>query len=331
MRFGLDVATSGPYADVRLLADLAAEAEAAGWDGFFVWDILLSDDEADPGRPVSDPWVALAAVALATQRIRIGALMTPLPRRRPWQVARTVASLDQLSGGRVTLGAGLGYRAREYEAVGEEADPRVRAARLDEGLHLVDRLLRGETVTFDGTYHRVEALRLAPSPVQRPRVPIWTAAGWPRRRPVLRAARWDGVYLMQYDQDTGRMLAPGDVAQVAALVRAERGDAPFDIAVNGVVDGQADPARVVAELEQAGATWWVELPPGADEPVERYRLRIRQGPPRTATVAGGRRRWPPVPIRAAATHADPHGRNGAVPPAADKAAADARHVHRGGL
>jgi len=128
MRFGLDVATNGAWSDVGTLADMAADAEVAGWDGFFVWDLLLA--KANAAEAVADPWIALAAIAQRTERIRIGAMVTPLPRRRPWDVARQAATVDRLSRGRLVFGAGLGWQDDDYARFGEDADPRARAARL---------------------------------------------------------------------------------------------------------------------------------------------------------------------------------------------------------
>ena len=130
VRLGLDVATDGEWSDARLLADLAADAETAGWDGFFVWDLMLAEDNA--ARPVVDPWIALTAIALRTERLRVGAMVTPLPRRRPWEFARQVATLDRLSGGRVTVGVGLGWQADDYVRFGDVDDRRRRAEQLDE-------------------------------------------------------------------------------------------------------------------------------------------------------------------------------------------------------
>lgn len=277
MKFGLDVGTVGHFSDARLLAGLAADAEAAGWDGFFIWDILLGGSQEVP-EPVVDPWVALTAIALATSRIRFGAFMTPLARRRPWDVARCVASLDRLSGGRIILGAGLGYRQDEFAAIGEDTAAVVRAAKLDEGLAIIDELWRGEPVTFTGQHYRFGPAAILPTPFQQPRVPVWTAAGWPRRRPLHRAARWDGTYLMTVNQETREMLHPGEVAAVHDYLAALRGDSgSFDIAINGDISRAGQPADALASYEQAGATWWVEL--CSDTP-EQERDRIRQGPPR---------------------------------------------------
>jgi alkanesulfonate monooxygenase SsuD/methylene tetrahydromethanopterin reductase-like flavin-dependent oxidoreductase (luciferase family) len=273
MRFALDVATTEAWSDIRLLAELAADAEVAGWDGFFIWDLLLAEDNA--AVPVADPWVALTAIALRTSRIRIGALVTSLPRRRPWDVARQVATLDRLSGGRMVLGVGLGWQDDDYARFGEDPDRRVRAAKLDESLAVIDALWRGEPVRYEGAHVRLDGPQLLPTPQQRPRVPIWTAAGWPRRKPVERAARWDGLALMTEHVDTHRLLAPGDVAEAVEVVRALRSPeaGPLDVTANFDLDEPVD----VAAYEAAGATWLIGLTP---ETVEEHRGRIRGGPPR---------------------------------------------------
>ena len=181
MHYGIDVATLGDYANPRSVVPLAQAAEAAGWDGIFVWDHLAFAW----GVPSGDPWVILAAVAQATSHLKIGTAITPLPRRRPHVLANTIATLDLLSAGRVILGAGLGGVPREFTAFGEEDNPRERAQRLDEGLDLLNRLWAGEPVTHTGAHYTVENVTLAPLPVQRPRVPIWIGG---ESRPALRRA-----------------------------------------------------------------------------------------------------------------------------------------------
>ena len=181
MRHGLYVAPFGELADVRALAAVAAQAEASGWDGFFVWDHVMTFD----GLEVADPWIALTAVALATEGLRLGAMVTPLARRRPWDVARQVAVLDRLSGGRMVFGAGLGGDSRrELSAFGEERDPRARAALLDEALELVVELWRGEAVTRDGAAFALDEAVVRPTPLQQPRPPVWLGCVWPNRRPL---------------------------------------------------------------------------------------------------------------------------------------------------
>ena len=139
--------------------------------------------------------MALAAVAMQTQRIRIGSLVTALAGRRPWQVARQVVALDHLSNGRLIFGAGLGFEAHEFTALGEDADPKIRAEKLDEGLEVLTGLWTGASLTFHGRHYHINDVRLLPGPIQSPRIPVWIAGFWPNRRPFRRAARWDGLYV----------------------------------------------------------------------------------------------------------------------------------------
>jgi hypothetical protein len=170
------------YADPRLLVELAREAEAAGWDGAFVWDHIAREE--DPSVPATDPWIAVAAIAARTQRIRLGIMVTPLARRRPWKVAREAVAVDVLCGGRFTLGVGLGGGAQaEFATFGESPDPKVRAELLDEGLAILDGLWSGEPFAFEGTHHTVSGAHFTPRSVQQPRLPIWVAGRWPNRRP----------------------------------------------------------------------------------------------------------------------------------------------------
>jgi alkanesulfonate monooxygenase SsuD/methylene tetrahydromethanopterin reductase-like flavin-dependent oxidoreductase (luciferase family) len=279
MQYALDIPISGVYADPSVLADLAADAEAAGWDGFFLWDVLLGS--AQRAEPLVDPWVALAAIATRTRRLRIGAFMTALPRRRPWKVARETVSLDHLSHGRLIFGAGIGFDPREFAAFGEDADSKIRAEKLDEGLEMLTGLWTGEPFSFAGEHYRVDDVTFLPRPVQSPRIPIWIAGGWPNPRPFRRAARWDGLYLLAR-KATGELLAAADIRDVVAYVAAHRApDAgPFEVAVPGETPSEREAAvEIVRPFEEAGATWWVEIE-DAHGSFEGYRERIRHGPPR---------------------------------------------------
>lgn len=243
-RFGLFVPPFGELADPRVLADVAAHADAAGWDGFFIWDHL---QYRAPVRAVADPWIALAAIAERTERVRIGALVTPLARRRPQMVARQATTLDVLSGGRMVLGAALGrdQSGSELSAFGEELDDRERAAMLDESLALIDRLWTGEPVDHSGPHYTARDVVFEPRPLQSPRIPIWIGGRWPRRAPVRRAARWDGYFPID-------LAGPDQLAECAEQIRELRGDLDdFDLIVEGAPDG--DPAPWSA----AGATWWL--------------------------------------------------------------------------
>jgi alkanesulfonate monooxygenase SsuD/methylene tetrahydromethanopterin reductase-like flavin-dependent oxidoreductase (luciferase family) len=258
MRFGVSLPCFGVGVDANLVADWAARAERAGWDGFFLWDHLFA---FAPGAvDVVDPWIALTAAACATTRIRLGTLVTPLPRRRPVVVARQTATLDRLSGGRLVLGVGIGAGPFEWDYCGEVADPGLRGSMLDEHLDLLNRLWSGEPVHHEGTHYRVAGPQWSavcyPPPLQQPRIPVWVGGTWPGSRPFVRAARWDGVVPMRMD---GRWEV-ADTADVVARVRSLRDrDTPFDVAVPGESDA-GDPRRLegYAEHERAGATWWVE-------------------------------------------------------------------------
>jgi len=241
VKHGLFVAPFDECSDPRLLAELAAEAEAGGWDGFFLWDHIRY---REPTVEVSDPWVALAAIACATQRLRIGPLVTPPARRRPWKLAREAVTLDHLSDGRVVLGLGLGAdRSGELSGFGEETDDRARGAMLDEALTLLDACMSGEPVRVAGEHYVVDTGPLLPRPVQRPRIPFWLAARWPNRKPVRRAARWDGVFPID--------LGPDELSELVAETRElRRGDArPFDVVACDA------PGSDPAPWEAAGATW----------------------------------------------------------------------------
>ena len=190
MKYALYTINFGEFADPHRAARLAAEAEAAGWDGYLVWDHVLG---WPPDSPTADPWVLMSAVACATSRIRIGALVTPIARRRPIKLAREVVTLDHLSNGRLVFGAGLGATDEEFAQFGEDPDRRTRAEKLDEGLDVLAGLWSGEPFSYEGKHYRVDNVTFRPRSVQQPRVPVWIAGHWPYKKPFIRAARWDGA------------------------------------------------------------------------------------------------------------------------------------------
>ncbi|MFQ5908203.1 MAG: TIGR03619 family F420-dependent LLM class oxidoreductase [Thermoplasmata archaeon] len=280
MKYGLTVPNFGQFFDPRVVADLAQEAEKAGWDGFFLWDHMLFDGRP---RPIADPWVALAAIASHTSRIRIGTLVTPLARRRPWKLARETVSLDHLSGGRLILGVGLGAPSDvEFARFGEDPDPIVRGQKLDEGLEILAGLWTGRPFRFEGRHFQIDEVIFEPPPVQTPRIPIWVGGVWPRKRPFRRAARWDGVFPLIRTKDVMfGSPTPQDLGEIRAYVEAHRASsAPFDTVVGGEFP-RAHPqegARRVEAFAEAGATWWLEGP-GGDDDLTYLRELIPQGPP----------------------------------------------------
>jgi len=266
VQYGLSLPTGGECGDPRFLVELAERAEAAGWDGLFLEDYVCYG--GDRATPTCNVWAVLAAVAVRTRRMRLGTEVTPLTRRRPWNVAREAAAVDQLSGGRMVLGVGLGDTGEaitadpSYVSFGEEQDARTRGEMLDEGLEIVAGLWTGRPFSFRGKHFQVDDVTFLPRPVQEPRIPIWIGGGYPNPRPTRRALRWDGSCL--YKETHGgpwEDMAPDDVR----ALRAAAGDRPFTIAVGGSGrredwEAERDHIRAVAA---AGADWWIEwVPPG---------------------------------------------------------------------
>jgi alkanesulfonate monooxygenase SsuD/methylene tetrahydromethanopterin reductase-like flavin-dependent oxidoreductase (luciferase family) len=261
------------------------EADQAGWDGFFLWDHLRTID-LPPTDPVIDPWIALTAIACHTTNLRFGALVTPMSRRRPWKVARETATLDQLSNGRLVVGAGIGGDFyREFSGFGEPVSDRLHAAKLDEALEMLDRLWSGGRVDFEGEHYRLEDIQFHPTPLQQPRIPVWLAGIWPGTKPFQRAAKWDGIFPM-YRHD-GPFPAE-EIRKMVDYIRQYRtSEDPFDVVLTTRTHkaGQVDPVPTDAylteldALEEAGVTWAIEsmdLTPTVDEVF----AVIRQGPPR---------------------------------------------------
>jgi alkanesulfonate monooxygenase SsuD/methylene tetrahydromethanopterin reductase-like flavin-dependent oxidoreductase (luciferase family) len=270
-----------PYGDARTAAELAVLAEQNGWDGFFVWEPVWG----------IDAWVALAAAAVRTERIRLGTMLTPLPRRQPWDVASQVATLDNLSGGRAILSVGLGAPDDRWWLFEEDPGRKVRAERLDEGLELMTRLWTGEPVSYQGTHYRARPARRLPPPppVQRPRVPIWVVGAWPRPRSMRRAARWDGWLPDHLPREGRRELTPDVLREGVAWVREQRSAAGLSMdGYEVVAEGTTSPdpeaaAAVVRPWADAGATWWVEADwsdMDADRVLVAARARLSAGPPR---------------------------------------------------
>ncbi|NUR49680.1 MAG: LLM class flavin-dependent oxidoreductase [Hamadaea sp.] len=273
MRFGIYVAILGDLADPRKTVQLARTAEAAGWEALFVWDHLAFTW----GTPAADAWVTLSAAATVTERLLLGPAVTPLPRRRPAIVAQTVATLDLLSSGRVVFTAGLGGMAAEYAAFGEDVSAKTRAARLDEGLSILDRLWRGGPVTHAGKHYTVDGVTLAPLPVSRPRVPIWIGGYAPAA--LRRAAAWDG-WVGGGDDEQGRMTTTPEKLHdiVREIGRHRPSMAGYEIALSGV--STPSDGALVSAYADAGLTWWLEHLHGFRGDFDALLDRVAAGPPR---------------------------------------------------
>jgi hypothetical protein len=267
--------------DFNAVVDLACEAEHAGWDGFFVPDgIAIDVPNLDP-LPLFDPWVVLGAIAARTSRIRVGTMITPVPRRRPWKLARECVTADHLSNGRLILSVGLGAAKDDagFYKVGEAMDLKVRADRLDEGLAIIDGLWKGTAYTFAGKHFQLEGMTMIPPPVQKPRIPIWVVAVWKRPKSLRRILSWDGVIPQKYNSYDP--LSPDEIRQLCAYVAEHRlGQGAFDIVTGGpsAANKTQRPADIVRPYVAAGATWWIEGDMAADT-VQKCFDRVRKGPP----------------------------------------------------
>ncbi len=261
--------------------ELAYEAEKAGWDGFFVWEPVWG----------FDAWVMLAAAAVRTSRIRLGTMITPVSRMRPWKLASETVALDHLSEGRLVLSVGLGAVDNGFEAFGEETDRKIRAELLDEGLDILTGLWRGQPFRYDGKHYKIRPTKFypPPQPVQKPRIPIWVVGLWPSKKSMGRVLRYDGLLPNVRDSkgSVGKP-APKDVQEMTCFVRSKLGGGKsFDIVIEGKTPGddQVKAKKVVEPWADAGATWWTETLWGAmdhADPIGPVRQRIQQGPPKYA-------------------------------------------------
>lgn len=265
MKFGFVV----PWGDADEIGDLAAAAEEAGWDGVFVWEPVWG----------VDAWIALALAAVRTTTIRLGTLLTPPSRRRPWELASQVATVDRLSGGRVTLSVGLGAIESGFESFGLECDKRTRAALMDECLDIACGLWAGQPFAYRGDHYTVAPTDFPAigHTIQNPRVPVWCVGAIGRKKSIDRALRWDGVIPQILDGDGPRQPHLDEVAALRSRVTSDRGSDPFDIVIEGSI-AEHSPAA----YGEAGATWWIESmwdAIGEHSPVAAAADRLRQGPP----------------------------------------------------
>jgi alkanesulfonate monooxygenase SsuD/methylene tetrahydromethanopterin reductase-like flavin-dependent oxidoreductase (luciferase family) len=278
MKYGLSFPNGGPC-DARTLAELARLAEDSGWDGVFLEDYIIW--QGHPDMPTYDPWVALAAMALKTKRVRLGTMVTALPRRRPWKLARETVTLDHLSNGRMILGVGLGDTSIDISLTrfGEETDEKIRAKMVDEALDVLAGLWSGEPFSFRGEFYHVDTVTLLPRPVQQPRIPIWVGGVYPKQGPMRRAARWDGACLYKLMNDD---MTPAEVQDLKSFVEKRRANSttPYDIALGGRhrdEDWEKDRALIKA-LGEAGMTWWIEYLPPTVYGVDEMRACVARGP-----------------------------------------------------
>jgi alkanesulfonate monooxygenase SsuD/methylene tetrahydromethanopterin reductase-like flavin-dependent oxidoreductase (luciferase family) len=291
MKYGIYLPNFGSFGNVKALSVIAEETEKAGWDGCFIWDHLVRTIVT----PVVDPWVALSAMAVKTERIKIGALVTPLARRRPWKVARETVSLDHLSNGRVVFGIGLGGSSGqivEWENFGETVDLHKRAEKLEEALEVLLGLWSGKPFSYKGRYFEVKESIFLPTPLQQPRIPIWVAGNWPHKAPFRRASKWDGVVPILNPQEGQNPLS--QMKELVQFVRDTRGSLDNYEIVYGAPPAPRNRDRMeetILPFIKAGVTWWNEqIYPihfgkrWEDEwPVKEMIQFVRQGPPKVGS------------------------------------------------
>lgn len=256
---------------------LAEAAEDAGWDGLFLWDHML----AGPGVAVADPWVVMAAIAARTTRLRFGALVTPLARRRPWVLARQITTLDRLSAGRLVAGLGLGDDGwGEFSSFGEVVDPVVRGEVLDEALELLQRLLSAEPVRYRGRHYTVDTGAFLPGPRQVP-LPIWGACRWPNRKPMARAATLAGCFPIFPSAGAPPPPDPADIAAIRTTLTDYGASPDIDLVVRYALSRHESTSHgdQIATLEEAGATWILDSFAPGEQPALVENI-VSSGPPR---------------------------------------------------
>jgi alkanesulfonate monooxygenase SsuD/methylene tetrahydromethanopterin reductase-like flavin-dependent oxidoreductase (luciferase family) len=265
-----------PFGDAPAAVETAQRAEAAGWDGFFVWEPVWG----------IDPWVTLGAIAARTESIRIGTMITPVSRRRPWKLAGETVTVDHLSNGRVILAVGLGALDTGFAEFGEETDRKTRAQLLDEGLDIITGLWAGQPFNYDGKQYTVRETQFhAPAPpVQTPRIPIWVVGAWTWPKSMRRAIRYDGILPAGLGADRKWYeMTPDHIREIKAYVKEHREqETPYDIVVEGTTPGDDDETatEAVRPWADAGATWWIEAMWSASD-LDAVRERVVQGPPRS--------------------------------------------------
>jgi len=274
MKFGVVL----PYGDARTAADFAYEAEQASWDGFFVWEPVWG----------VDAWVSLAAAAMRTEKIRLGTMLSPISRMRPWKLASETATLDNLSGGRVILAVGLGAVDTGFEEFGEVTDRKIRAQLVDEGLDVLTGLWAGQPFEYRGKYYKVKETSFYPPdpPVQQPRIPIWVVGVWKRLKSMRRVLKYDGLLPGVLSADgQWQETTPNAIREMKAYIDEYRElETPFDIIMEGETPGDKpeESAAIIQMWKNAGVTWWIEAmwnAPRDKSGQEMVFQRIQAGPP----------------------------------------------------
>ncbi len=265
------------YGSIDNLVKISQKIETTGWNGHFIWDWILGNK--DPIHQIVDPWIALTAMASRTKKIKLGTNITPIPRRRPWKLARETVSLDRFSNGRLILGVGLGFPPEEeFAAFGEESDIKIRAKKMDEGLEVLLGLWSGTKFSYNGEYYKIDNVTFLPKALQTPRIPIWGAGTWPFKKPFIRSTKLDGVVPMDNDD---YFPTPKTLLEIISLIKEHRSNMKdFDIVACVRTMGIDSQKReeLLSEYIDVGATWLVESIDESTDKTECFDF-IEQGPP----------------------------------------------------
>jgi len=274
MKYGIYAPNFGnTFGNPKLVTKLAIEAEKSGWDGFFLWDHIINTE----GFPNTvDPFIALTSVAENTEKIHIGTTVTPVPRRRPWKLARETVTLDILSEGRLILGIGLGNPS-ELSLMNEETNQRNMANMADEQLEILDGLWSGEEFSYTGTHYKIDKVKFLPRPVQKPRIKLWGAGTWPKKGPFKRAAKLDGV--IQLSVDYTNPLTPDDYSNMIEYLKKHGLCYPYDVVkISFDSTKSSEKKRSIHDFQGVGVNWWLELVSDWTGSYEKIKEIIMQGP-----------------------------------------------------
>lgn len=293
---GVFIPNFGSLADPEFLVEIAVAAEEGGWDGLFLADHLtdFAAPAIDDHRPISDPWISLAGAATRTDTLRLGSYITPIARRQPWQLARDLATLDQLSDGRVILGAGLGT-VHDFKPYSREFETRALGRQYDEALEVITGLWSGEPFSYDGEFYTIDDAVLRPRPVQEPRIPILAGGWWPHKKPLQRGARWDGIMpqwpsMLQHFPNVVVDNLDSFYQDLIEEQRSHEEEVREMLEYYHSLDG--DPGEIMLRVElpstppdftdlcrELGVTWLLSRPVEGDLTHDENIERVREGPP----------------------------------------------------
>lgn len=267
-----------PRANIFEAIESAKIAEETGWDGFFVWEPTYG----------IDAWVTLAAIAVETDKIRLGTLLSPPSRMRPWKLASEVISLDVLSKGRITLSVGLGAIDTGFAELGENIDLKTRAELLDESLDILEGLWSANMSNYDGNHYKIKNLfesdffnrHPPPELVQKPRIPIWVVGAWPYKKSMTRALKYDGIIpIIKNKQGVFEEITPEHIHDIKEYIKKNRdANNHYDIIIEGKTPGDNFEA-IIEPYVNAGVTWWIESD-WITKDISNLHKRVEQGPPK---------------------------------------------------